>query len=187
MTAPVHGEIRSWVEELALLYEREGLPRMAGRIFGWLLVCDPPEQTMEELAAALGGSKASMSTMTRLLVQMGLAARARRPGERSDRFRIPPEHWDRMWRARVQSLSAAAALLGRGAALLRDRPAAARRRIEDLHAHYRFFERELPRLLARLEAATAAARREDVTTRGPRAPVRSRARLGRAVPRSRRA
>jgi DNA-binding MarR family transcriptional regulator len=183
---PLHGELRSWVEELALLYEREGLPRMAGRIFGWLLVCDPPEQTMEELGAALGGSKGSMSTMTRLLVQMGLVARARRPGERSDRFRIPPEHWDRLWRARLQSLSAAAALLGRGAALLRGRPATARRRIEDLHAHYRFFERELPRLLARLQAA-AAERHQDVTASGLRPPVGSRTRPGRTPPRSRRA
>jgi hypothetical protein len=141
---------------------------------------------MEELAVALAGSKASMSTMTRLLVQMGLVERARRPGERSDRFRIPPEHWDRLWRARLQSLSAARSLLGRGVSLLRDRPAAARRRVEDLHAHYVFFERELPLLLARLEAA-GAGRGQGGTGGARRAPVRAGGTAARAPSRTRRA
>ena len=74
------GDARAWVEELAMALERDGLPRMAGRIFGWLLLCDPPEQTLEDLAGALHGSKASMSTMTRLLAGAGLIERMRLPG-----------------------------------------------------------------------------------------------------------
>jgi DNA-binding transcriptional regulator GbsR (MarR family) len=143
---------KAWVEEFALVLEGEGLPRMAGRIFGWLLVCEPAEQTMEELGAALGGSKASMSTMTRLLAQAELVERARRPGERRDRFRIPPEHWDRIMRGRVQSLSATTALLGRAVELVRDQPPEARRRVDDLYSLYTYFERELPGLLARWSA-----------------------------------
>jgi DNA-binding transcriptional regulator GbsR (MarR family) len=146
---PPSAALRDWVEELALLYERDGLPRMAGRIFAWLLVCSPPEQTMEDLAAALHGSKASMSTMTRLLVQAGLVERARRPGERSDRFRIRPDQWERLWETRLRGVRSATAVIARGAALVRDLPAESRRRVEDLLEQYRFFERELPALVAR--------------------------------------
>src|SRR5512142_1168024 len=128
MRRPAEPALREWVERLSMMLERDGLPRMAGRIFGWLLVCDPAEQTMEELGAALGGSKASMSTMTRLLAQAELVERARLPGEKRDRFRIPPEHWDRIWRGRLQSLSAMTALLGRGAELVRGQAPDARRR-----------------------------------------------------------
>ena len=117
--------LREWVEQLSILLEREGLPRMAGRIFGWLLVCAPPEQTMEDLAAAVQGSKASMSTMTRLLAQVGLVEKVRLPGARRDAFRIRLGQWQQLWRARMQLLEEAAVLTGRGLALLARPPAGA--------------------------------------------------------------
>jgi DNA-binding MarR family transcriptional regulator len=141
--------LRAWVEELAMVFERDGLPRMAGRIFGWLLVCDPPEQTMEELAAALQGSKASMSTMTRVLVQAGLIERVRQPGARRDHFRIRPGQWERLWRSRLDALSEALRLMERGQELLAGAPPARRGRLDELHDQYRFFERELPALVER--------------------------------------
>ena len=42
-----------FVEEVGLLFEHAGLPRMAGRILGWLLICDPPHQSPGELAEVL--------------------------------------------------------------------------------------------------------------------------------------
>jgi len=145
-------ELRQWVEELAAHLERDGLPRMAGRIFAWLLVCEPAEQTMDELAAALSGSKASMSTMTRLLVGAGLVERVRRPGERRDEFRVPEGRWNTFWEAQLAQLRTTRGCLARGASLLQGRPAAARRRIEAVLGQYRFFERELPALFARWRA-----------------------------------
>ena len=62
---------------------------MAGRILGHLLVCDPAHQTAEELARAIQFSRASVSTMTRLLIQSGLVERLVLPGHRRDRFRAP--------------------------------------------------------------------------------------------------
>jgi DNA-binding MarR family transcriptional regulator len=124
---------------------------MAGRIVGWLLVCDPPQQSMSALARALGGSKASMSTMTRLLVQSGLIQRVRPPGARSDHFVVPAGHWTELWRSRMRMLSQARALLGRGLSLLAGRPPRDRARLEEIHEEYVWMERELPRLLARWE------------------------------------
>jgi DNA-binding transcriptional regulator GbsR (MarR family) len=151
MTRPVDTELREWVERLSMLLERDGLPRMAGRIFGWLLVCDPPEQSMEELAAAVQGSKASMSTMTRLLVQSVLVEKVRHPGARRDVFRIRPGQWRQLWRARVQMLNEATDLTARGVELLEGRSPEVRARLEELHHQYRFIGQHLPTLLEQLD------------------------------------
>ena len=151
--------LRAWVEDLAIFLERDGLPRMAGRIFAWLLVCEPPAQTMEDLAQALQGSKASMSTMTRLLLQAGLIQRVRSPGARADRFLVPPGHWVELWESRVRQVSVARALLERGLGLASRRPTADRSRLEELHEQYEWMERELPRLLARWERERGRPRR----------------------------
>ena len=38
-----------------------GMTPMAGRMRGWLLICDPPEQTAAELADALQASRGAIS------------------------------------------------------------------------------------------------------------------------------
>jgi DNA-binding MarR family transcriptional regulator len=151
MPKPVDAELRAWVEQVSMLLEQDGLPRMAGRIFGWLLVCDPPEQTMEDLAAAVQGSKASMSTMTRLLVQSGLVEKVRTAGARRDQFRIQPGNWQKLWRSRLEMIHQATELTSHGLGLLAGKPAASRTRLEELHRQYRFFGLHFPELLDRLE------------------------------------
>src|SRR5437762_2128546 len=76
-------ELRQLVEEIGLWFERSGVPRMAGRVLGWLLLCDPAEQTMQQLADHLDASMGSISTMLRLLGQLGLIEKSSIPGERS--------------------------------------------------------------------------------------------------------
>jgi DNA-binding transcriptional regulator GbsR (MarR family) len=130
MRLPRDPELRAWVEQVSVLLERDGLPRMAGRIFAWLLACDPPEQTMGELAVAVQGSKASMSTMTRLLVRSGLVEKVRAAGARRDRFRVLPGRWQGLWLARLELTHQATALMERGLGLLSGKPPGARARLE---------------------------------------------------------
>src|SRR5512145_2727723 len=134
-----------FAERLALIYERAGLPRMAGRILGWLLVGEERHPTLEELARAVHGSKASMSTMTRLLEQMGIAERLRRPGEKRDRVGIRAGVWSEISRREVE--------LARTIRMLCDDTMAgmpegsgAKRRLSGFRAQYAFLETELPRV-----------------------------------------
>jgi len=60
-------EEKRFVEEVGIFFEQSSLPRMAGRILGWLMISNPPHQTTGELTQALLASKGSISTMTRLL------------------------------------------------------------------------------------------------------------------------
>jgi DNA-binding transcriptional regulator GbsR (MarR family) len=144
-------ELLSFVEDIGLFYERTGLPRMAGRVIGWLLICEPPEQSMQQLGEAVGGSKGSMSTMTRVLIQMGLIERARLPGSRRDQFRIRPGMWTESMRDQLLAVHDVERLLQRGLTLVADRPPASRERLEEARALYAWFGQELPKLLDRWE------------------------------------
>jgi hypothetical protein len=138
--------IERFVEELGVLLELEaGTPRMVGRTLGWLLVCDPPEQSAAELAQMLQASKGSISTATRLLLRMGFIERARFRGERFDRFRAQPEAWDEFfWRDEQFKTPRRVFRLGLDA--LAGEPPARRARLQQLDAIYAWWEERMPRL-----------------------------------------
>jgi hypothetical protein len=148
-------ELGHFVEEVGLFYEQSGLPRMAGRIIGWLLVCEPPQQSMAELGRALHGSKASMSTMTRLLAQLGLVERVRLPGARTDQFRIRPNMWAETVKSRLDAYRRGRELADLGLAALARRPAQVRARLQAVRDMYAWYEVEIPKLVARWEREQA--------------------------------
>jgi hypothetical protein len=69
------GDLMRIAEELGLMLADAGLPEIAGRVLGWLLACDPPEQSLEQLRVASKASRASISNMTRLLLHFGFIER----------------------------------------------------------------------------------------------------------------
>jgi DNA-binding transcriptional regulator GbsR (MarR family) len=144
-------EEKHFIEDCGLFFEQWGLPRMAGRILGWLLISDPPYQSPSDMAQSLQASKGSISTMTRLLMQEGLIEQVGLPGERRDFFRIKEGAWTRLMSQRLAVVSAIHQLAERGFALLEKEPAGCRQRLDDFHDLYAFIERELPALLGRWE------------------------------------
>jgi DNA-binding transcriptional regulator GbsR (MarR family) len=138
-----------FVEELALGFERQGLFRMAGRVIGWLLICDPPEQTFNQLAEVLQASKGSISTAMKFLVPSGIVERVSRPGERRDYYRCRPDAWYDLAREQSAQYRELRLLAERGLAQLADAPAARRERLQAMHDFYTWLEREMPALWER--------------------------------------
>jgi DNA-binding transcriptional regulator GbsR (MarR family) len=68
-------EEAEFVDRLGLFMQMLGGPRTMGRVYGWLLICDPPRQSLTELADALSVSKASVSTVARQLQEGGMIER----------------------------------------------------------------------------------------------------------------
>ena len=85
----MHPKTQQLIERVGVLSETEGLPRIAGRIFGLLLVT-PGECSLDDMAETLGVSKASISTDARRLEQYGIVVRTSRPGDRRDYYAIAP-------------------------------------------------------------------------------------------------
>jgi DNA-binding transcriptional ArsR family regulator len=61
---------------------------MTGRLIGYLAVCDPPAQTITELAEALLASRSAITGALKGLETMGLISRSRSAGERMDRVSL---------------------------------------------------------------------------------------------------
>jgi hypothetical protein len=140
----------AFVEDVAVLMEGFGLLRMAGRVFGWLTICDPPEQSAADLAQVLQASKGAISGATNLLVQGRLIDRVALPGHRRDYFRVRPGGMTDRMRAGIAGLTAFREMTERGLALLPDDPTR-RGRLQALHDLYAWLERELPALYERWE------------------------------------
>jgi len=145
-------EEQRFVEEVGIVFEQTGLPRMAGRILGWLLISDPPHQSTDQLVEALMASKGSISTMTRLLIQIGLIERLSLPGVRHDYFRLRPDAWHHMIRrGLVDEIRMVRQLAERGLELLADKTPLTRKWLEEMRDVYTFLEWEFPALLERWE------------------------------------
>jgi DNA-binding transcriptional regulator GbsR (MarR family) len=127
-----------------------GMPPMAGRMWAYLAICEPPQQTAAEIATRLKASRGSISSMARLLEHVGLVQRGTRPGDRREYFSIPPGGAHGLMERSAQQLRASREVADAGLALMADRPPESRQRLQDLRDLYAFFEREWPTILERL-------------------------------------
>lgn len=142
----------AFVERVGQMLSGGGLPRMAGRIWGWLLICEPPQQSAASIADALHASRGSVSGMVRLLENAGLIHRSTRPRDRREYFSIPEGAVVAVLESRLPSTIAWRRLAEDGLTILGDQPPATRARLEELRDVYAFMERELPTLLERFKS-----------------------------------
>lgn len=89
-----------FVERLAVALETDGFPRIAGRIFGLLIMSDV-ELSLDEIATTVDASKASASVNTRMLEDKGLIDRVSRTGDRRDYYRIADDPFLRTMEQRL--------------------------------------------------------------------------------------
>lgn len=140
---------RRYVEDVALFFEEGGLPRIAGRILGLLLICAPPHRSPAELATEVEASKASVSTMTRMLLGAGLIERVGIPGERATYYQLADDGFERRFETLMRTLTGFRPLAERGLRVLADAPPQQRKRLANMAALYAFLEEEIPDLIAR--------------------------------------
>jgi DNA-binding transcriptional regulator GbsR (MarR family) len=124
----MHEAVAEFIEKMGLTLEAQGLPRIAGRLFAFLLV-HGEAHSLDDLAEQLMVSKASVSTNARLLEHYGILERSSAPGDRRDYYRMAPDAWEGMLRSAEQKWSAMRMLLTAGAAALPEEMESARGRL----------------------------------------------------------
>jgi hypothetical protein len=88
MVMPTDAEI-TFADHMGRFYARRyAYPPMVGRLLGYLAVCDPPEQSIGELADALLASRSAIAGAVKTLESTHVVSRVRTAGERMDRVRI---------------------------------------------------------------------------------------------------
>jgi DNA-binding transcriptional ArsR family regulator len=141
-----------FVEEMGQFLASLGMTPMAGRMWGWLLICEPAEQTAAEIAEALHASRGAISGTARLLANAGLVRRATRRGDRREYFSAPAEALDAMLMSAASLYRQMRQIAERGLLAIADRPAASKTRLEEFRDVMGFVEIEVPRVIARFLA-----------------------------------
>lgn len=153
---------RLLAEEFGLRFEEMGGTRMAGRVAAWLLLSDPPEQSLTEIAGALGVSKAAVSTAARSLLQAGFVERASEPGRRGDYYRSHGTRTDDV--LRLGHVQAMGSLVHRCLQLVSDKDQTQSNYalLHEMGEFLDFLETEIPGLVERWQTVRAARQSADV-------------------------
>lgn len=139
------------IERFGLMTEDDGLPKIAGRVFGLLMLSEEP-LTLDEIAEHLQVSKASVSTNTRLLDQLGIVERVSKPGDRRAFYEVAPDaivgNFDRI----RQRITGVVEILDDTLPKLSDEKQVARQRLTLMHRWHIFLLDELDELIQRWQA-----------------------------------
>jgi DNA-binding transcriptional regulator GbsR (MarR family) len=130
-------ETRQFIERMGLTFERMGLARTFGRLFGLLMVADRP-LSLDDMVERLDVSKASVSTNARACEESGLARRVGVRGDRKDYYEISPRAFEQVTAKRVVAIHAMAGLAAEGLEAVGDDPSPARDRLTEMLDFYLF-------------------------------------------------
>jgi DNA-binding transcriptional regulator GbsR (MarR family) len=138
----------NFIETMGLVLESDGLPRIAGRILGLLLVSEEA-RSLDELAADLKVSKASVSTNTRMLEQRGVLEQVSRPADRRDYYQIPRDLFSHTMAQRLARWQRFHEAIGNALASLPLQSPEVRDRLEEYQDAYRYMSQEIRKALLR--------------------------------------
>lgn len=141
---------KQFVEKMELCFETQHLPRMAGRILGWLLICDPPIQSARAIGETLEMSKGTVSTVTRNLLQLGLIEKVAQIGARGDFYRIRPHASEQLLLARQTEFARLRDLSIQGLELMEGESPENRQRLLELSRMSDLAVEELTRLIEQM-------------------------------------
>jgi DNA-binding transcriptional regulator GbsR (MarR family) len=129
----VRDDEAAFVDSMGQLMSSFGLGPMAGRVWAWLLICEPPEQTAAELAESLKASRGAISGAAAFLAAARLIRRMRRRGDRREYFSIPAGSFDNLLRSGAVYYERLAEITSSGLATMAERDPKARVRLEEVH------------------------------------------------------
>jgi hypothetical protein len=152
---PTDAEI-TFADHMGRFYARRySFPPMVGRLLGYLSVCDPPEQSIGELAEALLASRSAIAGAVNVAETLHVVRRTRVAGERMDRVRIDMSSPQALGMD-VSEYEELAELAREGLDVLRDAPAERRAVLLETSAFAEFLLEQIPRFQQEWEARREA-------------------------------
>ncbi|MEW5930411.1 MAG: MarR family transcriptional regulator [Gemmatimonadota bacterium] len=117
----------TFIETMGRHFEEEGIPRIAGRLFGLLMVNEEP-CSLDDMAERLQVSKGSVSSNSRMLEQWGVVERVTRPGDRRDYYHLADDMERRILERQMEHVVKMRERLREGLATMPDAPRTVRER-----------------------------------------------------------
>jgi DNA-binding transcriptional regulator GbsR (MarR family) len=144
------------VERFGQSLERAGMPRMASRVFAYVLAEDRESYTARELAEGLQVSPAAISGAVGYLVNTRLLVKERAVGRRGDLFRTPEgDVWATFINAEVSLLEHFVTAVDEAIEMLDDDGPGAHR-LQETRDFFAFVEQDLAAMVDRWQAHRAA-------------------------------
>lgn len=143
-----------FIEEVGVTAEGDGLPRIAGRLFGYLLL-SPEPRSLDEIAEALAVSKGSASTDARLLLHHRWLRRVSQPGDRRDYYELAPDFFAEIVSYRLARWEALQDLVAGAMPELTDAAPDVTERLDYLEHAQRFFVDGIRALLSAWRVASS--------------------------------
>lgn len=140
-------EEAAFVDAMGQYLGTYGLSPMSGRLWAWLLICDPPEQSATDLAEALKASRGAISGAAGSLSAWGIIRRMRRRGDRREYFSIPSGAFDSLLRGAGAGYNRLLDITSQGLAAMSSAPPQARLRLEEVHDATAFIATAFPAAL----------------------------------------
>ena len=154
---PSDGEI-TFADHAGRFYARRyGMAPMVGRLLGYLMICEPREQSIADLAEALLASRSAVTSAVGTLESLGLVSRTRAAGERMDRIGIDITS-PRTWGFDVTEYREQGDLAREGLAVLAGAPPERRAVLLEWAAFADFLAARLPEMEKEWKAHRAALR-----------------------------
>jgi DNA-binding MarR family transcriptional regulator len=151
---PSDAEI-TYADHMGRFYARRySFPPMVGRVLGYLAVCDPPAQSIAELADALLASRSAIAGAVNVLEGIHVVQRSRAAGERMDRVRIDMSTPQSMGMD-TSEYEELAELAREGLEVLADAPAERRAVLLEMSAFAEFLVEQVPKLRVQWEQRRA--------------------------------
>jgi hypothetical protein len=152
---PTDAEI-TFADHMGRFYARRyAFPPMVGRLLGYLSVCDPPGQSIGELAEALLASRSAIADAVKTLETTRAVRRTRAAGERMDRVRLDLSSPQSMGMD-ITEYEELRDLAHEGLEVVRDAPAERRAVLLEVAAFADFLLEQMPRMQQEWEARRAA-------------------------------
>ncbi|WP_262704972.1 MULTISPECIES: hypothetical protein [Streptomyces] len=142
---------RDYVNRVAEHYR--DTDRMAwdhGFIIGWMMICDPVEQSAHQLCETLGVSREAVDHIDKLLVPPGVLTRNELPdGEYT--LSMSVDVWPKTVQHSMLALPSFHSVMEHGLNVLADAPEERRRRVANMERFFRYLGEELPAVFDRYE------------------------------------
>lgn len=102
--------INQFIEDMGMIAQGDGLPRIAGKIMGLLLI-DAGPYSFGEISERLEVSRGSVSTNTRLLESLHVIDRVSKKGERGDYFQLAQDPYAKLLQGVTQRMEKSISVL----------------------------------------------------------------------------
>ena len=145
-----------FIEDVGQYMSGLGVPRMAGRMWAWLLLSDPEPQSAQQVAERLQASRGAVSGAARVLTANGLIRRSRRAGDRREFYAVPSDSVQVMMGSYEPRVRALRELAEEGLDLVSDRPPPAGTGLRTMRDLCMVFEAEWPSILERFNRERTA-------------------------------